>query len=260
MKHALIALFLSATAATAQTSDIAQAELLPGWRTAEGTQMAGLRITLAPGWKTYWRAPGDSGIPPQFNWGGSANITGAQLHWPVPEVFSAGGQRSIGYHDSVVIPIEFATGTGAATVQGVVELGVCEEICVPVTLSFTATLPPDGRRTPEIVAALVDRPQTQAEAGVTTVTCTLTPLADGMTVTARITGGNTTAQDVVIIETSDPTQWVSAADVTQDGGALVATADIVPSVRGAFAVDRAGLRFTVLGAHRAIDIRGCTAG
>ena len=46
--------------------DVVQIEVLPGWQTASGTQMAALRLTLAPGWKTYWRAPGEGGIPPAF--------------------------------------------------------------------------------------------------------------------------------------------------------------------------------------------------
>ena len=47
----------------AQSLDgVAQLDVLPGWETRNGTHMAGLRITLAPGWKTYWRAAGDAGI------------------------------------------------------------------------------------------------------------------------------------------------------------------------------------------------------
>ena len=54
--------------------DVVQIEVLPGWQTASGTQMAAIRLTLAPGWKTYWRAPGEGGIPPAFGWAGSQNI------------------------------------------------------------------------------------------------------------------------------------------------------------------------------------------
>ena len=81
---------------------LAQVEVLPGWRAANGDHIAGLRITLAPGWKTYWRAPGDAGIPPIFSFTGSQNIQAVAPHWPVPEVFDSNGVQTIGYHDGVV--------------------------------------------------------------------------------------------------------------------------------------------------------------
>jgi len=69
---------------------------------------------LAPGWKTYWRAPGDGGIPPRFDWQGSENLGGAEFHWPVPQVFHENGLRSMGYYDSVVIPVEVSVPNAGA--------------------------------------------------------------------------------------------------------------------------------------------------
>ena len=56
----LLALGAAAPAQTAE--DIVRLEILPGWETDTGTRMVGLRLVLAPGWKTYWRAPGNSGM------------------------------------------------------------------------------------------------------------------------------------------------------------------------------------------------------
>ncbi|MCX8508161.1 MAG: protein-disulfide reductase DsbD family protein, partial [Rhodobacteraceae bacterium] len=82
MTYRLIPLLLSAVLALAAPlaqaqpvpDNLLKAEILPGWRTESGSQMAALRLTMAPGWKTYWRAPGDAGIPPRFDWTGSANL------------------------------------------------------------------------------------------------------------------------------------------------------------------------------------------
>ena len=136
--------------------------MLPGWRTDDGTHMAGFQISLAPGWKTYWRVPGDGGIPPRFAWDGSENMSGVDFHWPVPDVSHINNLRSIGYDGIVVIPFEVGLEDvfADARVAGQVQIGVCEEICVPVTLSFDADLAADGRRDPAIIAALVDRPKT----------------------------------------------------------------------------------------------------
>lgn len=255
---AALALPLPAVAETA-IEEAVSVTLLPGWRTERGTHMAGLRIALAPGWKTYWRAPGDAGIPPAFDWSQARNILGKELHWPAPEVFHASGMRSIGYTDSVVIPMEFALGDpdAPARAAGTVELGVCEEICVPVEVRFDTALPVTGERDPAIVAALVDRPAGAAVAGVTAVTCRLAPSAEGLRLTARIAMPPAGGEEVVVVETGDPAHWVSAARTRREGGSLTAEVEIVAPSGGALSIDRAAMRFTVLGQGAAVDLRGC---
>ena len=109
----LLALGTSLAAVTAQAQSfdrVVQAEVLPGWRTENGDHMAALRITLNPGWKTYWRAPGDAGIPPLLDWSGSGNLESAEVTWPTPEVFSQNGMRSIGYTEELVLPVRNGAG------------------------------------------------------------------------------------------------------------------------------------------------------
>ena len=55
--------------ATAQDA-VEGVALIAGWRQADGSRLAGIEIRLAPGWHTYWRAPGSAGIPPTFDWSG----------------------------------------------------------------------------------------------------------------------------------------------------------------------------------------------
>ncbi len=262
----LIPLLLSLTlggAALAQSSeDMVTLDILPGWRTDHGTQMAGLRLTLAPGWKTYWRAPGDAGIPPAFNWQGSQNIDRAELHWPVPEVFHLNGMQSIGYTGQVVIPIELTpTIPGQpARIAGEIEIGVCEEICVPVYLSFDAVLPDQTRRDVAIAAALVDRPLTATEADVGRVVCAIEPSDNGLWVTAQVQVPVTGATEVVVVEAGDPQVWVSEAETSRDGDWLTAKVQMIHVSGGAFALNRTAVRITVLGTDEAVDIRGCSAG
>jgi DsbC/DsbD-like thiol-disulfide interchange protein len=258
---ALLAL-IAAPALAGPPDDVIAVEVLPGWRTAQGTHMAALRFTLAPGWKTYWRAPGDAGIPPLFAWTGSQNIGGAQLHWPAPEVWFPNGMTTIGYSGQVVIPVELTPaepGTGIH-LSGHVDLGVCEDICIPVSLSFDATLPPDGGRDPAIVAALVDRPLTPEEAGVSSARCRMEPTADGLSLTAELQmppdGGN----EVVVVESGQPGIWVSEAATRWQDGRLLADVRMIAADGGPLALDRDGLRITVIGATGAVDILGCPAG
>jgi DsbC/DsbD-like thiol-disulfide interchange protein len=242
--------------------DVISIEVLPGWRTAEGTHMAGLRFTLAPGWKTYWRAPGDAGIPPAFAWTGSANIGGAEFHWPVPEVFHLNGMMSIGYSGQVVIPIELTPDdpSGAVHLAGSVDLGVCHEICVPMTLDFDAMLPAGGARDAAITAALVDRPLTADEAGVVAARCSAVPSEAGLALTAALQMPPDGGDEIVVIETGQAGVWVSEAATRWQDGWLVADVEMISADGGAVGVDRSDLRITVLGASGVVDIHGCEAG
>ncbi|WP_084862989.1 protein-disulfide reductase DsbD domain-containing protein [Salibaculum halophilum] len=239
--------------------DMVSVRVLPGWRMEGGRHMAGLEITLAPGWKTYWRAPGDAGIPPQFDWSGSENVAGVAFHWPVPRVSWSNGMRSIVYSDRVVIPMEFdlPEASEPARIAAQVQLGVCEDICVPVEVGFDAVLPEQGRRNPRIAAALLDRPRTPAEAGVEAVRCGLEPGAEGMAVTARIEMPPMGAQESVVIEAGRPDIWVSEPETRRADGVLIARAEMVQVEGRALALDRSDIRITVLGGGTAVDIQGC---
>lgn len=241
--------------------DLAAIEVLPGWRNALGEHIAGIRITLEPGWKTYWRAPGDGGIPPQFSLAGSENISGFAPHWPVPEVFRQNDMYSVGYNDSVVFPLRLFSEDPSAPmrVTGQIQIGVCEEICIPVTLNFDELLPSEGERDAAITAALINRPMTEDEANVGNVICRIAPINDGLQVTTIVDVPPAGASEYVVVEAGDANVWVSEADVVRVGNSLSATVDMVHISGASFALDRSAVRITVLGESQAIDIQGCDA-
>jgi len=242
--------------------DMARMEILPGWRTASGDHVAGIKITLAPGWITYWRAPGEAGIPPHFRFASDSPITSITPHWPVPDVFDDAGLMSIGYHDSVIFPltISAAQAAGDMAVSGELTIGVCEEICIPVTFTFDTLLPEVGARDASIVAAMADAPLSADAANVGSVTCAIAPISDGLRMTSQINVAQVSGSEFVVIEPSDPQIWVSQAEVSRVGDTLSATVDMVHPSGQPFAFDRSAVRITVLGGNgRAIDLRGCTA-
>ena len=243
------------------TDHDAQLTVINGWQTKNGSYMAGLRIDLADGWKTYWRAPGDAGIPPLIDWTQADNIASTAFHWPVPLVFDQGGARSIGYDQTVTVPVEIFAQDPDQPIRltGTIEIGVCDEICVPVSLDFDAPLTPAKRRNPEIMAALVNRPDTAAEAGIGAVTCAISPLSDGLQITTSIDMPSGARINAAVIETADPRIWVSQPDLAVVQGKLTATSDLIHVDGGGFAVDRAGVRITVFTDKTAIDIQGCRA-
>ena len=256
----LALLALMATPAYAGTEDHnTTLTVLAGPQTSRGSVIAGLRIDMSDGWKTYWRAPGEAGIPPLIQWIGSTNVGSIAFHWPVPDVFDQDGMRSIGYYGTVTIPVEiFPNDVGEIRLSGSINIGVCEEICIPVNLEFDTLLPQDAPRDAAITAALMNRPLTASEASVGAVTCTIAPTSGGMQITTR-TALSQQGPEAIIIETSDPYVWVSEPDVTRTATHITATSDLIHVDGTSFAVDRSGIRITVLGQGRAVDIQGCTA-
>lgn len=244
-------------------SDLVHLEVLDGGLTSRGTYLGALRLTLSDGWKTYWRAPGDAGIPPSFSWRGSRNIGAVSITWPTPEVFSTSGFRTIGYHDQLVLPIEIEPQRPGAPVRlkGRMELGICKDVCVPSELRFDHRLDADAGRNPAIVAALASRPYSASEAGVTSATCSLRPGRYGIEVEARITMPSAGGEEVAVIEPGTPHMIAGETQTERRGGILLASTEFLPSTEGTpAAIDRSNLRITILGRSHAVDIRGCDAG
>ncbi|MCZ0813220.1 MAG: protein-disulfide reductase DsbD domain-containing protein [Pseudomonadota bacterium] len=267
MKHilpvlaALCGLSLTSLAAHAEEAMI-KARILTGWSQQDGQHVAGLQLTMQDGWKTYWRAPGDAGIPPRFDWRGSRNLAGVQITWPTPRAIDQGGQRAIGYRDTVTLPLTLTPRAQGEPISlsGKIEMGVCKDICVPVTLSLSQELPHgETRRDPQIVAALASRPESAQEAGVKDVRCTVTPVEGGLQLTAEMRMPAIGHDEIAVVEAGDDAIWVAQPRTERDGERLVASTELYHVEGDAFALDRSAIRITVIGGQRAVDIRGCPA-
>jgi DsbC/DsbD-like thiol-disulfide interchange protein len=146
------------------------------------TLRAGIEVRLAPGWYTYWRYPGDAGVPPRFDWSGSANIASVEVRWPAPERIPVeAGLQSIGYRRDVIFPLSIRAANPAlpTTLRLKLDFGVCQKICIPATAGISLEIPPGNsvalpaldaaearvpvsvslgkREAPAVVAARLDR-------------------------------------------------------------------------------------------------------
>ncbi|MEM6635869.1 MAG: protein-disulfide reductase DsbD domain-containing protein [Pseudomonadota bacterium] len=257
--------FLAAMAplpSAAQTNQaLAALQVLPGWVTASGTRMVAFQITLEDGWKTYWRSPGDAGIPPHFGWEGSRNLEEVSVHWPQPQVFHDYGLRTVGYENELVLPIELTSRAAGAPIRlaGSVSIGICKDICVPVELAFDAELSGAGQKDQAISAALKSRPVPAASAGMGRAVCSVAPIDDGLRVSAQIEVPSGSPDVIAIMELADPSVWVSDAQVTRTSGGLEVTADMVPPEAAPFAMARRDVRITLVGQERAYELQGCDA-
>ena len=94
---------------------------------------AGIEIRLMPGWKTYWRYPGDSGIPPRFDFSGSQNVKSVTVRYPAPQRLTDESGTTIGYKHDVVFPLDIVKEDAGkpVTLRMKVDYGVCSKICEP---------------------------------------------------------------------------------------------------------------------------------
>lgn len=118
--------------------------LLAGSRSG-AVLLGGIAFQLQPGWKTYWRTPGNSGVPPRFDFSKSDNIEAVTILWPAPREFDDGaGGHSLGYHDQIVLPLRIVAKSAdkPVTLRATVNYAVCDKLCIPVEadaeLAFTS--------------------------------------------------------------------------------------------------------------------------
>src|ERR1700737_4663709 len=123
--------------------------LLAGSRSG-AVLLGGIALQLQPGWKTYWRTPGDSGVLPRFDFSKSENIEAVTVLWPAPAKFDDGaGGHSMGYHNQIVLPLRIVAKNAdkPVTLRAGINYAVCEKICIPVEANAELALA--GGRSPE---------------------------------------------------------------------------------------------------------------
>lgn len=130
---ALLLFSLALSAPTSRSSEPTHSARLFQAETSDGAWNAGLEITLSEGWKTYWRVPGESGVPPQFDWSGSANLKAVTVGWPAPRRYRDAAGETIGYLDRVVFPLRIDRLDASAPADLKLSLfyAVCKDVCIP---------------------------------------------------------------------------------------------------------------------------------
>jgi DsbC/DsbD-like thiol-disulfide interchange protein len=141
---ALIALCAPAAAADAFSTDWAASAKWRARLIAAGDRLAGFEITLAPGAITYWRDPGDSGLPPTLDFATSDNVEAVEPAFPAPKrMHEADGGEAFGYDGGVIFPLRVKPRDPAKpiTLALQADFAVCEKVCLPAKARLELTLP-----------------------------------------------------------------------------------------------------------------------
>jgi len=168
---------------------------------------AGVDITMKPGWKTYWRSPGDAGFPPDVTFGGSENVASAVLAYPTPHRFELFGLQTFGYKDEVVYPLTVTPQRPGEAVKLRAHLRylVCEQVCIPYEADLALDIPA-GPALPSEQAPLVNRFRAMVP-------------GDGRSAGLQVTGVRVEAGNKLVVEAVSDGQSFAAPDLIVEGPA-----------------------------------------
>lgn len=168
----LAILLFAAIAAPALAAETPWQEVAPGVKLrlisgdvlmSDGTTLVGLEVDMPTSIKTYWRVPGETGVPTELDIGGSSGVKRHQIIWPYPRTETTGGYLDHVYRGPTVLPVELWLDGSKADLVASVMMGVCSEVCVPVTATFSLPLDfrePDRAQGLRIAQALALTPMT----------------------------------------------------------------------------------------------------
>lgn len=266
----LLGAFCAAAGASAAESGWQAAELAPGVAVearliaatdATGSLAAipaGLHVVLPDGWKTYWRSPGDAGLPPSLDWTGSENLKDVRFDWPAPHRFTLFGLETFGYAEEVVFPLTLTPETPAQPMRlrARADLLVCSDICVPAAMTLALDLPAGAAAPDGDAANLIDRfaslvPGDGRVAGLAVEAADLVG-ADLLRVTAAADPA-LTAPDV-FVEAGPGWAFGRPEIALRDGGRLlVADLPVVQSPSDGTSLESAPVTVTVVDGPRAME-------
>jgi len=239
-------------------ASFAEVTLLPGQLTPDGSRLAGLGIALAPGWKTYWRSPGDAGVPPMIDFSASGNLASAELMWPRPMFFESFGLTTLGYEDEVVLPLRLVPEDPAAPIAFEMRatIGVCREICVFEEVTISERIGPEATGHSFEIALAAGRVLPDgAEAGLTAMSCSLSGIGDRRQLSAELLFAEPVGVPALFLEAAHGAWFHDIETAIADRRVSVTATLSVPEPD--VWLGRDDVRFTLLGDDLAADIKGC---
>lgn len=244
------------------TSEVVDARLVSA---VEGTGAlqavpVGIELRLKNGWKTYWRSPGEAGLPPTVDWAGSGNLASAVLSYPAPHRFEISRQQTYGYKEQVVFPIKVApTAVGQPLeLKAALDILVCEKICVPQSLALTLAVPA-GDAVPGAEAQLLGRfaaqvPLTGEVAGLSLTGASVIGSGDKQTLQVSVVSSEPLRAPDLFAEV-EPTIIFGQPDIALTDGGRRATFSFTPRAALPAGTTLAGrsATFTLVEGERAIE-------
>lgn len=120
----------------------------------------GWQVSLKDGWKTYWRTPGDAGLPPQWTWKETSNVSSIAVSWPKPDLLNIFNMDTFIYHHEVILPVDVVVTNAEETVSIGLDMQflICSDICIPQEGNYNLNVSSlDNIKIPRFQKAQLDR-------------------------------------------------------------------------------------------------------
>lgn len=253
--YALVVLLAASSTWAANDSPYQDFKLLNGWRKTPEMHIAGLEIALNKGWITYWRSPGDGGIPPHITFKNSQNVKNIEVIYPAPKMYIKGGMKTLGYEGNVVLPLKITPeALGKDIILSLeVTIGICKDICMPETFLLEGKLK-DGRKPSfKLKAALSKVPSTTTNA----LICDMVPNDKSVEISLGLPNTTEPLPSYIAIESPNPNLWFDDATIEQKDGEIWARTSAHHAAKRPIMLDRSTLRFTLVSESGTQDYLGC---
>lgn len=227
-------------------------------------QWLGLEFEAAPGWKLYWRTPGDAGFPPTLTWDAPENITDAEIMWPVPERHIESSDniklQSFIYHGKFILPLKITPEDIAKPLQGKldVQYATCKDICIPLDATFDIAVSPQGNDSIQLAgikAALDKVPAANGSNGMTILEThyrSSQEVKPYLEILAKTPEGFSQDADI-LVETDAQLQFDKPEVEVLDGQRACFHIPIIPLMEGAALSETDNLRLTLINRGKAIE-------
>lgn len=218
--------------------------------------LAGVQIRMEPGWKTYWRVPGDAGVPPLLDWSASVNAAAIEVEWPAPTRHVDAYATTIGYTDEVVFPVLVTPADPAKPVSLHLALtyAVCSDICLPVEAGLDLDLgagdPGPDRALIESYREIVPKKGPLADAGISGVT--VEGEGKGTRLVADIVPSAPGIEPDIFVEGPDAF-YFGTPEVTPAAGGRLRLAIPVDGVKDGRPLRGTSLKLTVVNGERRVE-------
>lgn len=226
-----------------------QVRLVSGGRQGD-VWLAGIEFTLDQGFKTYWRTPGESGLPPRFDWSGSENAASIEIQWPAPKRHEDAAGVAYVYGRKVILPVRVKPDQADKPVKLAlnIDYGICKDICIPANAQLSLPLSEEGtdRAAIEQFQARVPSPQPLGASGnLAVVAVAAEDQADKPVLEVKV---RTPAGTKPSLFAEGPENWYLSSSLPDTDGSFTVTIEEKPKDAGPMA-----LRLTLVAGDKAVE-------